>query len=131
GVVRNTPSVYMPASWPATQAWLQTCGILANVSADRYAKTPHSGSNWSITLPGITLGNLIMPPNPPYPYCSNNPNGSLLGLGVYGLSSNHPGGANILLCDGSVRFIKNTTNQITVWALATISGGEVISADQY
>jgi prepilin-type N-terminal cleavage/methylation domain-containing protein/prepilin-type processing-associated H-X9-DG protein len=46
-------------------------------------------------------------------------------------SSRHPGGVNLLLGDGSVRFIKDTVN-VNAWrALGTISGGEVISADSY
>lgn len=45
--------------------------------------------------------------------------------------SEHPGGANVLLGDGSVRFIKATVNQRAWAALATIRGGEVISADSF
>ena len=48
-----------------------------------------------------------------------------------GASSNHPGGVNVAMLDGSVHFIKSTVNQMTWWGLATKSGGEVISADQY
>jgi prepilin-type N-terminal cleavage/methylation domain-containing protein/prepilin-type processing-associated H-X9-DG protein len=45
--------------------------------------------------------------------------------------SYHPGGVNLLLGDGSVRFIKSTVN-VTVWrALGSRAGGEVISADAY
>ncbi|ADV63108.1 hypothetical protein Isop_2537 [Isosphaera pallida ATCC 43644] len=43
--------------------------------------------------------------------------------------SEHPGGANCLMGDGSVRFIKETVNQLTWAALCTIAGGEVISGD--
>jgi prepilin-type N-terminal cleavage/methylation domain-containing protein len=131
GVVRNTQSVYMPGAWPATQAWLTTCAALSGTSANRNAKTPECGAGWTLCLPGITLGSLVMPPNPPYPYCTTNAAGSLMALGVWGMSSFHPAGANVLVLDGSVKFLKNTTNQTTVWALGTISGGEVISADQY
>jgi prepilin-type N-terminal cleavage/methylation domain-containing protein/prepilin-type processing-associated H-X9-DG protein len=46
-------------------------------------------------------------------------------------SSRHPGGVNLLLGDGSVRFTKDTINLATWRALGTISGGEVISADSY
>jgi prepilin-type N-terminal cleavage/methylation domain-containing protein/prepilin-type processing-associated H-X9-DG protein len=45
--------------------------------------------------------------------------------------SYHPGGVNVLLGDGSVRFIKGTVSGSTWRALGTTSGGEVISADAY
>ena len=48
-----------------------------------------------------------------------------------GASSFHPGGVNVLLMDGSVRFVKSGIS-LTVWqALGTRAGGEVISADAY
>lgn len=43
----------------------------------------------------------------------------------------HPGGANVLLGDGSVRFIKQSINLLTWQALSSRSGGEVISADSF
>ena len=46
-------------------------------------------------------------------------------------SSNHSGGVNVGLADGSVRFIKNTIDLPTWWALGSRSVGEVISADAY
>ena len=45
--------------------------------------------------------------------------------------SYHPGGANALFGDGSVRYLKSTLNIIVLRSLVTINGGEVISADQY
>jgi prepilin-type N-terminal cleavage/methylation domain-containing protein/prepilin-type processing-associated H-X9-DG protein len=50
---------------------------------------------------------------------------------LVGASSNHPGGVNATMMDGSVRFIKATVSAPTWWAIATIAGGEVISADSY
>ncbi len=45
--------------------------------------------------------------------------------------SQHPGGVNVAMADGSVHFAKNSID-ISVWrSLGTRSGGEVISADQY
>jgi prepilin-type processing-associated H-X9-DG protein len=45
-----------------------------------------------------------------------------------GISSCHPGGAAVLFCDGSVRFVKESTDPKTVKALTTIAGGEDISS---
>jgi prepilin-type N-terminal cleavage/methylation domain-containing protein/prepilin-type processing-associated H-X9-DG protein len=46
-------------------------------------------------------------------------------------SSRHPGGVNLLLGDGSVRFVKDTIDIGTWQALGTRAGGEVISSDSY
>ncbi|WP_165070133.1 DUF1559 family PulG-like putative transporter [Paludisphaera rhizosphaerae] len=46
-------------------------------------------------------------------------------------SSRHSGGVNAQFMDGSVRFIKDSISPATWWALATRSGGEVISSDSY
>jgi hypothetical protein len=35
------------------------------------------------------------------------------------------------MCDGSVRFLKASINQVTIWQLASRNQGEVISADAY
>ena len=48
-----------------------------------------------------------------------------------GRRSRHPGGINVLLGDGSVRFVKNSINMPVWLGLNTISGGEVISADAW
>jgi len=50
---------------------------------------------------------------------------------MIGASSQHPGGVNCLFMDGSVKFIKNSINQNTWLALASVDGGETISADAY
>jgi prepilin-type N-terminal cleavage/methylation domain-containing protein/prepilin-type processing-associated H-X9-DG protein len=47
---------------------------------------------------------------------------------MVGPSSRHPGGVNVVLLDGSVRFIKNGVSRQTWWALATKAGNEVIDA---
>jgi prepilin-type N-terminal cleavage/methylation domain-containing protein/prepilin-type processing-associated H-X9-DG protein len=46
-------------------------------------------------------------------------------------TSRHPGGVNLLTADGAVRFVKQSVALSPWQALATIAGGEVISADQY
>jgi prepilin-type N-terminal cleavage/methylation domain-containing protein/prepilin-type processing-associated H-X9-DG protein len=46
-------------------------------------------------------------------------------------SSRHPGGVNLLMGDGSVRFVKNTVDLAAWRALGTRAGNEAVSADSY
>ena len=75
------------------------------------------------------MGNVLLAPNPTYPNCAvfNAIDTPIMCT----LSSFHPGGANVVLCDGSVRFLKNSTNLQTIWALGSRNQGEVISSDSY
>ncbi len=50
---------------------------------------------------------------------------------VGGFSSDHPQGANFLFCDGSARFVKETTDQGVLNRLANRSDGDVIGDDQF
>jgi prepilin-type N-terminal cleavage/methylation domain-containing protein/prepilin-type processing-associated H-X9-DG protein len=62
-------------------------------------------------------------------HCSNNGSGS---FSVFAnLNSFHPGGVNVLMADGSVRFVKESINQLSWWGLGTKAGGEIISADAF
>ncbi|GAC1466783.1 MAG: DUF1559 domain-containing protein [Isosphaeraceae bacterium] len=54
-----------------------------------------------------------------------------LTLGEWAFRSNHSGGANFAMADGSVRFIKQTVSDMPYQALGTRAGAEVISADAY
>jgi prepilin-type N-terminal cleavage/methylation domain-containing protein/prepilin-type processing-associated H-X9-DG protein len=73
-------------------------------------------------------------------YCAiNTPTGRLVSgtTGVagnyqyaWGFGSRHTGGANFVLCDGSVKFVRNTVDYISVLqCLATPEGSEVASGD--
>jgi prepilin-type processing-associated H-X9-DG protein len=51
-------------------------------------------------------------------------------LTVY-TGSFHPGGAHFAFCDGSVRFLKSSTNKTVWYALLTRDGKEVVSSDSF
>jgi prepilin-type N-terminal cleavage/methylation domain-containing protein/prepilin-type processing-associated H-X9-DG protein len=129
GIARNTPSILMPGGAATFQTYIDTCSSDLAVAADRTARVASLGENWAFGLNAYSMGNVLLPPNPKYPNCSL-PSG-LQTPGMYGLSSYHPGGANIVMADGSVRFLKDSTNRVTVWALGSRNQGEVVSADSY
>ena len=65
--------------------------------------------------------------------CSNSP-ANPWDLDVWGTApptSNHPGGVNIAMSDGSAKYVKDTVNLQAWWAIGTRAGGEVVSADSY
>ncbi len=55
-----------------------------------------------------------------------SPSGGMMTAG-----SNHTGGVNVAMADGSVKFIKDNVNVQTWWALGSRNGGEVLSNDAY
>jgi prepilin-type N-terminal cleavage/methylation domain-containing protein/prepilin-type processing-associated H-X9-DG protein len=133
GVAQNMPQMSMPAGAGPFQQWLDQCSAGASNPSYRQDQTKALGEHWAIGMPGYTLGSVLLPPNPKYPNCqtSNATNGGFNNPGMFTLSSAHPGGANILLADGSVRFLKDSINLPTLWALGSCAQGEVISADAF
>ena len=73
----------------------------------------------------------MLGPNAKYPNCNTNGTGTIESPGVFGLSSLHPGGANVLFLDGSVRFLKDSISNPTIWALGSTRQGEILSADTF
>ena len=46
-------------------------------------------------------------------------------------NSYHPGGVNVGMCDGSVRFVKSTTS-IAAWrAIGTRGSGEIVNGSDF
>jgi prepilin-type N-terminal cleavage/methylation domain-containing protein/prepilin-type processing-associated H-X9-DG protein len=132
GTKRNDGTLIMPhptlvANLPS---WLEQCGQLWRSGGGRMGKTPTLGEGWAFGLVGYSQGNLLQGPNAKYPNC-NVASSGIQNPGLFGLSSYHSGGANILLLDGSVRFLKDSVSNPTVWALGSIKQGEIISADAF
>ena len=90
------------------------------------------------------------------PHCSLGPSGAIdnrsspekeqaqfsVAPGVLGTAGNkarnnqalysfHPGGINAVFGDGSVRFLKDSTNVVVLRKIITLAGGEVVGASEY
>jgi prepilin-type N-terminal cleavage/methylation domain-containing protein/prepilin-type processing-associated H-X9-DG protein len=133
GVSRNTATVTMPSAAliSGLLPWLQNCAKNVGNSSMRFNESMSVGSSWAIGTPMYTMGNMLVPPNPKTPNCSISAGNNNNQPGVYGLASRHPGGANVLMADGSVRFLKDSTNIQTIWALGSRDRGEIIDASSY
>lgn len=82
---------------------------------------PSKGENWLQYGYGYTNYNHLLTPN--QPSCTN---GTLVLEGAWTAGSEHPGGANALLLDGHVRFVRMSIG-VPVWrSLGTANGGELI-----
>lgn len=62
---------------------------------------------------------------------SNPNNADWYQQGAFGFRSVHPGGVNFVLCDGSVKFVKDKIALSVYKALGSRAGGEVIDADDF
>jgi prepilin-type N-terminal cleavage/methylation domain-containing protein/prepilin-type processing-associated H-X9-DG protein len=140
GTGANSPDMVMPGGNTNNQFinWANnTCAPNVANAADRGAQTVHLGESWALAQTIFSTGNFVLPPNPKIPNCAGGTNvatannGGAPGPGIYGSSSYHPGGVNVLFCDGSVKFLKDSIGIPTIWALGSRAYGEVVSADSY
>jgi prepilin-type N-terminal cleavage/methylation domain-containing protein/prepilin-type processing-associated H-X9-DG protein len=98
-----------------------------------------SGAHWSLSYPWHTSNsayNHFNTPNGNSCYSTSEPfglNGNPWGGLTHQITatSDHPGGVNVGMADGSVKFVKDTINPRIWWGLGTKAGGEVISADAW
>jgi prepilin-type processing-associated H-X9-DG protein len=65
------------------------------------------------------------------PSCTNAQLGCRFNYASKGFKSEHPGGANFAMVDGSVHFFKKSINPDVYNALGSRNGGEVVSSDSY
>jgi len=97
-----------------------------------YSIDQQRGENWAHGCNDMTLFNTIATPNrnnDTWTNCSATSSGAL--SNITNSDSWHPGGVNVTMGDGSVKFIKDSVNLRTWWTLGTRANGEVISADSY
>ena len=126
---------------PGATAPAQCQGRPAYQPATGWQLSWYPGSNWMRACPGSIAFSTVLPPNSPT--CNRRPDGSdLAENGWFSASSRHPGGAQGVMGDGSVRFFTenidagnpnvnpNNSNlsPFGVWgALGSRAGGELLS----
>jgi prepilin-type N-terminal cleavage/methylation domain-containing protein/prepilin-type processing-associated H-X9-DG protein len=78
---------------------------------------------WIVGRPLFSAMSTYLPPNAPIPDIAGKQH-----MGFFAARSNHPGGVNALLADGSVRFVSNGIDLATWRALGTCCGNEVLDS---
>ena len=125
-----------PIAYPSTNAYI----LPSTYSASCQSSTTLPSATLNLNLKGCFWYNDKCSQGGGYSHLStpnlkaclfSNDTDAFQGRTIVGASSNHPGGVNVGMVDGSVRFIKNTVAPMTWWALSTKGGGEVLSADSY
>jgi prepilin-type N-terminal cleavage/methylation domain-containing protein/prepilin-type processing-associated H-X9-DG protein len=129
---KGSSSTMPGAGMPAFTAFLQACaGGAPATLGTRYNKS-NLGREWAQGMLGHTLGTTLLAPNSNYPNCNLEPHGGDFDAPtMINMSSYHPGGANVAMADGSVRFLKSSTSMQIIWSLGSKAGSEVVSSDQY
>jgi prepilin-type N-terminal cleavage/methylation domain-containing protein len=97
-------------------------------AATQFNNSNRRGFSWATGEMRCASYNHYLPPNSPTPDCiTNDVNTGYTSTGFRGARSKHDGGVNLLLGDGSARFVANTIS-LTSWrAVATRAGNEVIA----
>ncbi len=116
----NTIFVGEKSSILCDSTWVGVVPFACTPQRPRWPSDPNSGGNLVGAHSGPDVRDhpnvIIHAPNHPFGHTDQ-------------MLSEHPGGANVLFGDGSVRFVKQTIYPYTWSALSTRNGGEVISAD--
>jgi len=138
--VMNVPAVLQANFYDANQnqaailTALQACNSGFQNGTGGAWICPWRGIFFEVGANGMTWFNTIATPNSQqYPWgdCRDQGGGWPDEATFANATSNHPGGVNTLMADGSVRFVKNSITMMTWWALGTRDGGEITSSDSY
>jgi prepilin-type N-terminal cleavage/methylation domain-containing protein/prepilin-type processing-associated H-X9-DG protein len=98
--------------------------------------TRNVGAHWTLgmpyAIPNNAYSHVNAPNNPRCTYTNSEDTEYWCGILCSAApTSNHSGGVNVGLADGSVKFIKDSISLPTWWALGTRNGGEVLSSDAF
>jgi hypothetical protein len=103
------------------ETFRQECRSLTPETAQAFRQEIDSGQNWLEGNMNWTRYNHLLPPN--RLSCKNGITWDGVAMSA---SSRHPGGVNLLLGDGVVRFVSDQVDE-QVWRdLGTVRGGETI-----
>jgi prepilin-type N-terminal cleavage/methylation domain-containing protein len=108
-----------PQLWVAGKPGSSVSGGIGGSSSGNWVTGSPWASDWKQLAPQGATADGLTKPGPCMINCTND----------WEVYSNHTGGSNAVLGDGSVRFLTQSISPATFAALVTRAGGEVISSD--
>jgi prepilin-type N-terminal cleavage/methylation domain-containing protein/prepilin-type processing-associated H-X9-DG protein len=100
---------------------LEGCGVVARAGQSSFV---WGGRSWFWTGRERTLYNHAQPPNGPTPDCLTP--SMITATGMATARSLHPGGVNVLMGDGSTRFVSETISRPVWRGFGSRNGGELV-----
>ena len=133
----NIGGLWQGPPWSGSAAWGDTRFMALAYPVPRINSPPAIGSAAWATFSGTAYPNCLLNTSP---LATDQPSWALdrttgqvpcRDMGQMGFRSLHPGMANFLMGDGSMKSLRESVNLTTYQALGTRRGGEVISGDAY
>jgi prepilin-type N-terminal cleavage/methylation domain-containing protein/prepilin-type processing-associated H-X9-DG protein len=115
-------------------AFIQACQSIPGTATANASYAVYNGSLWDGVNGGSEYSTGYFHFNTPNKLSCYATNGVATGgyyMDAINATSNHPGGVNVMFCDGSVHLVKDSINPQTWWALGSRGLGEIISGDSY
>ena len=104
----------------SADAWRSACDGQRSASRDW---STDGGGTWLLGGAVYTAFFVAGPPNDPIPDCGEM---SHAGTGLFSARSFHPGGVNIAMVDGSVRWCPSSIDLLVWRAMGSRAGGEIV-----
>ncbi len=115
--------------------YLSQCNSIPGTATSNPDSNWGNGFSWALANPWNYLLNGYNHNNTPNKFSclyTGDQGGEWGGVvGMITATSNHPGGVNVGMADGSVKFIKDSISYQTWWAIGSRNNGEVVSSDSY
>lgn len=127
-----TADNHVPNNPEVLERYVEQCDRAAPSSPAGNYNFSSGGMLWSWGGMGHTMFNTVLPPNSLHYDCSRNCfDCNAEWDGVHTARSFHRSGVNVLMADGSVRFVSDGIDRRVWWSLGTKSGGEPVEDAEF